>query len=133
MCARVLSSIVPSMRLRSAPSVVLTVLGALVLLVGTVAFYVRQEIVDREAFADRALVALEDDGVRTVIRDEIVVGLVDRASGDLIAAQPLLEPVVDVVIASEPFRAIFRRAALEANRVFFVREKRSALVDISDA
>jgi hypothetical protein len=83
MCACVIGSIVLSMRLRSVASVVLVALGALVLLVGTVTFYVRQEIVDREAFADRALVALEDDGVRTVIRDEIVVGLVDDADGSI--------------------------------------------------
>lgn len=133
MCLGALRSILPSMRVRSVASIVLAVLGALVLLAGTVAFYVDQEVVDREAFADRALVALEDDGVRTVVRGQIVVGLIDRASGDLVAAQPLLESVVDVVIDSEPFRAIFRRAALEANRVFFVREKQNALVDISDA
>jgi hypothetical protein len=131
--ARVLRSILPAMRLRSGASVVFAVLGMPVLLVGTVAFYARQEVVNREAFADRALAALEDDGVRVVVRDEIVDGLIDRGSGDLVAARPLLESIVDVVIDSEPFRAIFRRAALEANRVFFVREKENALVDISDA
>jgi hypothetical protein len=57
MCPCAIRSIVLSMRLRSVASVVLVALGALVLLVGTVTFYVRQEIVDREAFADRALVA----------------------------------------------------------------------------
>jgi hypothetical protein len=62
-----------------------------------------------------------------------VDGLIDPGSGDLVAARPLVESVVDVVIDSEPFGAIFRRAALEANRVFFVREKEYALVDISDA
>ncbi len=97
-----------------------------------VALYVRNEIVDREAFADRALVALEDDGVRKVVQREIVVALIDRGSGDLVAARPLLESVVGVVIDSEPFRVIFRRAALEANRVFFVREKENALFDIGD-
>src|SRR5687768_14066531 len=120
------------MRTRSLASVVLAVVGAVFLAVGTLAFYVKNEIVDREAFADRALVALDDDGVRKVVRREIVVGLIERGSADLVAARPLLESVVDVVIASEPFRAIARRAAVEANRVFFVREKENALVDITD-
>ena len=121
------------MRTRSLASVVLAVVGAVFLAAGTLAFYVKNEIVDREAFADRALVALDDDGVRKVVRREIVVGLIERGSADLVAARPLLESVVDVVIASEPFRAIARRAAVEANRVFFVREKENALVDITDA
>jgi hypothetical protein len=112
MCLRVHRSILLPMRLRSVASVVLAVLGAVLLLLGTVALYARQEVVDREAFADRALVALEDDGVRTVVRAQIVDGLIDRGAGDLVAARPLLESVVDVVVESEPFRAILRRAAL---------------------
>ena len=120
-------------RLRSAASLGLVVLAALVSLVATVALYARQEVVNREAFADRALAALEDDGVRAVVRAEIVDGLIDRGSGDLIAARPLLESVVDAVIDSRPFRTVFRRAALEANRVFFVRENENAIMDISDA
>ena len=35
--------------------------------------------------------------------------------------------------ASAPFRALFRRAAVEANRVFFMREQENALLDITDA
>ena len=111
----------------------LLVLGAVLLLVGSIAFYVRNEIVDQEAFADRALVALEDDGLRKVVRREIVVNLIDRGSSDLVAARPLLESVVDVVLQSAPFRKIFRQAAVEANRVFFVRDKKNALFDISDS
>ena len=98
-------------RLRSAASLGLVVLAALVSLVATVALYARQEVVNREAFADRALAALEDDGVQAVVRAEIVDGLIDRGSGDLIAARPLLESVVDAVIDSRPFRTVFRRAA----------------------
>lgn len=107
-------------------------LGSLLLAAGMVTLYLREEVIDRDAFADRALVALEDDGVRKVVRREIVIGLIDHGSADLVAARPLLESVVDVVIDSEPFRVVFRRAALEANRVFFVRERENALVDISD-
>jgi hypothetical protein len=113
--------------------VTLAVLGALLLAAGTVAFYIRAEIVDSEAFADRALVALEDDDVRRVVRRELVTALIDRGSADLAAARPLLESVVDAVIDAQPFQALFRRAAVQANRVFFVRDRENALVDISDA
>jgi hypothetical protein len=118
---------------RSAVSVTLAVLAALVLALGTVAFYARAEIVDSDAFADRALVALEDDDVRRVVRRELVTALIDGGSPDLAAARPLLESVVDAIIDTQPFQALFRQAAVQANRVFFVRDRENALVDISDA
>jgi hypothetical protein len=37
------------------------------------------------------------------------------------------------VIGSAPFKRIFRQAAVETNRVFFTRERRNALFDVSDA
>jgi hypothetical protein len=112
---------------------VLIVLGAVLLFVGSIAYYARTEVIDQKSFADRALVALEDDGLRKVVRREIVVNLIDRGSSDLIAARPLLESVVDVVLQSAPFRKVFRQAAVQANRVFFVRDKKNALFDISDS
>ncbi len=118
---------------RSIASGALVLLGALLLFVGTIAFYARSEVINQDAFADRALVALEDDGVRKVIRREIVVNLIDRGSTDLTAARPLLESVTDVVLQSAPFRRVFRQAAVEANKVFFVRDKKNALFDISDS
>ena len=114
-------------------SVVLVVLGAVLLFAGVIALYAREEIIDREAFADRAVAALDDDGLRHLVSREIVVNLVDRGSTDLVAARPLLESVVDAVVQTQPFRQVFRRAALETNKVFFVREKSDALVNLGDA
>jgi hypothetical protein len=120
-------------RTRGMASVALVVLGAALLLGGVVAYYLRTEILDQEAFGDRAVVALEDDRVRKVVSREIVVNLIDRGSTDLVAARPLLEGVVNAVIGSAPFKRIFRQAAVETNRVFFTRERRNALFDVSDA
>ena len=122
-----------SIRTRSVSSVVLVVLGAVLLFVGVIALYAREEIIDREAFADRAVAALDDDGLRHLVSREIVVNLVDRGSTDLVAARPLLESVVDAVVQTQPFRQVFRRAAIETNKVFFVREKSDALVNLGDA
>jgi uncharacterized membrane protein HdeD (DUF308 family) len=122
-----------SIRTRSVSSVVLVVLGAVLLFVGVIALYAREEIIDREAFADRAVAALDDDGLRHLVSREIVVNLVDRGSTDLVAARPLLESVVDAVVQTQPFRQVFRRAAVETNKVFFVREKSDALVNLGDA
>ena len=38
-----------------------------------------------------------------------------------------------MVLQSAPFRRVFRQAAVEANKVFFVRDKKNALFDISDS
>jgi uncharacterized membrane protein HdeD (DUF308 family) len=120
-------------RTRAMAGVVLVVLGAVLLFAGTIAFYAREEIIDREAFADRAVHALEDDGLRNLVGRELVVNLIDRGSTDLVAARPLLESVVEAVIQTEPFRRIFRAAAIETNRVFFQRERKNALFDLGDA
>ena len=114
-------------------SIALAVIGAVLLFAGTVTLYAREEVIDREAFADRAVAALDDDGVRRLVSREIVVNLVDRGSTDLVAARPLLESVVGAIVQTQPFRSVFRRAALEANRVFFVRERSDTLVNLGDA
>jgi hypothetical protein len=120
-------------RSRGTASVVMLVIGAVLLIAGTVAFYAREQIVDREAFANRAVDALDDDGVRTVVGREIVVYVAERGSADLAAARPLLESVVGTLILTEPFQRVFRAAALEANRVFFVRDRENVLFDLGDA
>ena len=120
-------------RSRGIASTVLVVLGAILLIAGTVAYYGRTQIIDREAFADRAVAALDDDGVRVLVGQQIVVNLVDRGSTDLVAVRPLLESVVGAVIQTEPFRRLFRAAALETNQVFFKRERGNALFDLADA
>ena len=108
---------------RNTISVALAVLGGLVLLVGTVALYARSEIIDEQAFADHAAEALEDDAVRQLVSEQIVVQVAERGSADLIAARPLLETVVDAALDTQPFRQAFREAARQTNRLLFVREK----------
>jgi hypothetical protein len=71
--------------------------------------------------------------VRHLVSREIVVNLVDRGSTDLVAARPLLESVVGAIVQTQPFRSVFRRAALEANKVFFVRDRSDTLVNLGDA
>jgi hypothetical protein len=118
---------------RAIASVVLVVIAATLLFAGAIAFYAREQIIDREAFADRAVEALGDDDVRRLVGREIVVNVIDRGSTDLVAARPLVESVVEAVMQTDPFRRLFRAAAVEANRVFFVRERKNALFDLSDA
>jgi hypothetical protein len=123
----------PPNPVRAPAAVALLVLGAVLLVAGAVTFYAREQVVDQEAFANRAVDALDDDAVRRVVAREIVVYLEESGSPDLAAARPLLESVVSSLIQTEPFKRVFRAAAVEANRVFFVRERENALFDLGDA
>src|SRR5215218_1771444 len=118
---------------RLTASIVLVVFGALLLFAGTVTFYAREEVIDEQAFADRAVAALDDDGVRDLVSRAIVVNLIDRGSTDLVAARPLLESVVGAIVQTRPFKQVFRRAALEANKLFFVRDRSDTLLNLGDA
>jgi hypothetical protein len=120
-------------RTRGVAAVVLIALGGVLLFAGTIAFYAREQVIDREAFADRAVEALDDDGLRRVVGRQIVVNAIERGSADLVAARPLVESVVDAVMQTDAFRRVFRQAALETNRIFFVRGKENALFDLGDA
>jgi hypothetical protein len=117
---------------RTLASVALVMVAAVLLVLGTVALYARIQVIDERAFANRAATALEDDDVRQLVSREIVTGLIDHGSADLIAARPLLETIVDAALQTDPFRRVFRSAAVEANRTFFVRDHQSVALNLSD-
>ena len=108
-------------------------LGSFLVLVGAVLLYARAEIVDPESFADHSVEALDDDDVREVVSREIVVNLVERGSTDLVAGRPVVQSVVETIVDTGAFEKLFRRAAVEANRLFFVREKENLVFDLADA
>jgi hypothetical protein len=118
---------------RTAASYVLIVAAAACLLVGGLAWYAREEIVDPDRFADHAVEALHNDEVRDVAANEFVVNIVDRGSTDLVSARPIIESVVATVVRTRPFERVFRTAAVSANRLMFTHEKESVAFDIADA
>jgi hypothetical protein len=118
---------------RTTASVALAVIGAVLVVLGTVLLYARTEIIDDQAFADHAVEALDDDELRTVVATEITVQLIERGSADLVAARPLVEQVVSTIVDTRPFRQIFREAARQANRVMFVRDRDNVAFNVADA
>jgi hypothetical protein len=118
---------------RNVASIALAAVAAVLLFVGAVLLYVRAEIIDSDAFAQNAVEALETDATRDVVSTEIVVGLVENASPNLVAARPVLESVVATVIDSSAFRDVFREAARQTNLLLFEREKASVAFDLADA
>ena len=117
---------------RNLASIALVVVGAVLLVAGAITFYAREQVIQEDEFADRATAALEDDEVRRLVSQEIVVNLIDRGSTDLVAARPLLESVVDAALDSA-FRRIFRKAAIRANRLLFTRDQEDVGLDLSAA
>jgi hypothetical protein len=121
-----------SARGRTAASVTLTVLAALAVLVGGLTLYLRQEIFDEDAFADRAQSALEHTAIRQKISDQIVNTAIERGSSELLQAKPLLQTVADATLRTPAFRALFRAAALNLHELAFTRDDRSVALDLAD-
>lgn len=111
---------------------VLVVVGTVLLIVGGVTLYLREEVFDADHFADRSAEALKDDDVRQVLADEIVDQIIAQGSAELIQAKPLLQATVATVLGSAPFRAIFRKGAVQVHRALFDRDKGSVVLDLAD-
>jgi hypothetical protein len=95
----------------------LVVLGVLLALAGLVAAYVKVELAEPEAFADRGVVALQSEPVRTVIGQQVAVQLLERQSPDLIATRPLVVTAVEAILETDSFARVLRQTALTAHGV----------------
>jgi hypothetical protein len=113
-------------------SVVLVVLAALVALVGGVAFYVRQELVDAPTFANRTVDALHSPAVQRVVAKEITVQLIEGSVPDLISARPVITSAMQLVVSSDPFQQVVRVAAEQGHRLLFERHGGNVGFDIAD-
>jgi hypothetical protein len=116
---------------RDLVSVVLSLLAALATVAAILALYLRAEIADRDAFADRAVAALEEPAVRQVVARQVVVGVLERGSPDLLSARPLLESAVQTIAGTGPFRSLVRTAALQGHHVLFDRGD-AFVLDLAD-
>jgi hypothetical protein len=114
-------------------SVVLIAMATLCAVVGGVTLYMRQEIVDASAFADHSVDALHRPAVSRVVAREITVQALEQAAPDALAARPVIESILQVVVESKPFAAVFRVAAENGHRLVFERAGGNAAFDIADA
>jgi hypothetical protein len=108
-------------RARGAASVALAILAAAAVIVGGTCLYARSQVLGSRAFANRSVAALERAPVRRVIAHELVVQVIKQSSPDLLAARPLLNSVVEAVVATPQFRGVIRLAAEQAHRLLFER------------
>jgi hypothetical protein len=122
-----------SHRSRRIAATALVVVGTFFLLLGGALLYARQEIVDPHAFAVHASHALQDENVRAAIGDGVLNQVTTGGGAQLLSFRPALESVIDGVIASPQFRAVFRKAAVHAHDLLFKRDRESVVLDLADA
>jgi hypothetical protein len=120
-------------RARSGLSLALVVLASVLALVGGVTLYLREEVLDSQAFADRAVEAVHQPTVQHVIARQITVQLIEPAFPDLLAGRPLISTAVRAAVISKPFERVIRLAALHGHRLLFQRNGGNAVFDIADA
>jgi hypothetical protein len=118
---------------RSAMSVALVVVASLTALLGGVTLYLREEVVNSSAFAERAVAAVHQPTVQHVIARQLVVSVLEPGVPDLIAARPLVSAAVRATVVSKPFERVIRLAALHGHRLLFQRNGGNAVFDIADA
>src|SRR5947208_13900677 len=111
----------------------LVVLGTFSALVGGVLLYARQEVVNPHAFAAHASHALKDENVRASIGDAVLDQVTRSGAADLLSFRPALESVLDGLIASPQFQAVFRQAAVHAHHLLFQPDRGSVALDLADA
>jgi hypothetical protein len=109
------------MAARAVASRVLTIVGAVVLVGGVLATYLRSEVVDERAFIRHAADALRTPEVRGLVSAQVVEQLVDEGGTDLIAARPLVRPLVDALVGTDAFAELFDVAARDTHRLLFTR------------
>lgn len=100
----------------------LAIVGVLVVVSGIVATYLREEVVEQEAFVTHATRALQTPEVGDLVAEQVITQLVDEGGTDLITARPLVRPIVEALVTSETFRDLFEVAARDTHRLLFTRD-----------
>lgn len=118
--------------IRRVASVAAIVLGALVLLAGTLAIYVKRNVLDADRFAERVVSALDDDTVRAELAAIAVAELERQVSSDLIAAQAAIEPALAELAGTPAFAAGITAALALANEIAFDRGAERYAVVVQD-
>jgi hypothetical protein len=119
-------------RTRRITSLVLLVSGAVILFVGGITLYLRQEVFDSESFAAHASESLGDDRVGLAVADPITDEVIANGPDQLINARPVVESGVQGVIESRPFRDLFQDAAARAHRTLFSRDRDELVLNLAD-
>jgi hypothetical protein len=122
-----------SARTRRVASVVLAVVGCVLAVVGGMAFYLREEVFESDAFADNASESLKHTEVQEALADPIVDQAIDNGPDVLINARPVLLSATEGVIGSSPFRSVFRKGARKLHRAVFSKDREDVAFTVANA
>jgi hypothetical protein len=93
--------------------------------------YANRVVYDAESFAERSALALADPRVSGFVAERIADQVIARKP-DLVAVRPVVVGATRTVVASDAFRAIFRRASERAHRLAFSEGARSVVLSLPD-
>lgn len=112
-------------------SIALAVTGAFLALVGGTMLYLRENILDQDAFGDRAEAAFSDQRVRLAVAQPVTDAIVDAGPAKLVNARPLIESIVVGVLGTPPARATFGEAARTVEAKLFQRDPDTLLLNLA--
>ena len=101
---------------RGTTSVILAVVAALLATSAAVLGYVRDEIVERDAFTGRVVSSLDDPAVQRFVADRLSRVVAGAGGGDLVVVRPLLARVLAPLSSTPPFRRLATLAARDVHR-----------------
>lgn len=121
------------MRARQLLAAVLAVVAGAAAVGAVAAWYVRDEVVERRAFADRAAGALERPAVRRAVREQLTARVVAQVPAAGVVRGQLVQ-TVDAIVETRRFRRAFRRAAAQVGDALFRADGDDAVlrIDVGD-
>lgn len=112
-------------------SLVLLVLGLIASSVAIVSGYVRSELLDSDAFADRAVEVVRSEPVRVAI----ATAFADEAIGRqprLLSARPAIVSAAEHVLSSRAAGGVISRSAGQLHRAIVLDDEPSVVLDLAD-
>src|SRR5262249_29860040 len=100
---------------------------AVLLAATAVTGYVRDELVDADAFSARASSSLQSGDVREVVAGKVVDGIAGGVAPDVLAVRPLVQQAIVSIAGTARFQRIFERAVAAQHRTLFHGHARAVL------
>ena len=110
----------------------LVVLAGVLLVLATIAGYLRLAIVDSDQFANRATATLKDPSVRDLVAERVTDQVVLRSRSELLAARPLIIGATSGIVGGGAFATLFHRAALDVHRAVFDHDQNTISLTLVD-
>jgi len=124
----------PAMDRSRVPAVIaapLRLAGVLLVVAALLLAYANRVVFDPDAFAERAALSLGDPRVAGFVAERIADQAIARKP-DLVAVRPIVVTAARTVVASEPFRVVFREATRRAHEIAFSRQAQSVVMSLPD-